>query len=174
VFKLNYLWYTGLVPELYKRKPNIKCKVCATPIYRRPAEISVNRGRVFCSVNCCGIFNRKEIPCAMCGKLIMAGLNKKTCSRGCANKYRTGIKYKMGRPSKSKVRSQQLLKIRLLKERGKKCERCNYNKYEILQIHHKNRDRNNNELSNLELICPNCHYEEHFLKNSWLKNNIEK
>jgi len=80
----------------------------------------------------------------------------------------------MGRPSKSKVRSQQLLKIRLLKERGKKCERCNYNKYEILQIHHKNRDRNNNELSNLELICPNCHYEEHFLKNSWLKNNIEK
>ena len=25
------------------------------------------------------------------------------------------------------------------------------------------------KLDNLELICPNCHCEEHFLQNSWLK-----
>ena len=104
----------------------------------------------------------------------MASLNKKTCSRACANKHRTGIKYKLGRPLKNKVKTQQLLKMRLLKERGRKCERCNYNKYEILQVHHKNRNRNNNNLDNLELICPNCHYEEHFLKNSWLTKKLEK
>ena len=73
-----------------------------------------------------------------------------------------------------KVKSQQAVKIRLLENRGKKCERCNYEKYEILQVHHKDRNKNNNELNNLELICPNCHYEEHFLKNSWLRNKIEK
>ncbi|MDD5721002.1 MAG: HNH endonuclease signature motif containing protein [Candidatus Pacebacteria bacterium] len=160
--------------EAYKRNPNTNCSICKKEIYRRPSEIAANKGRVFCSPACYGISLRKEIPCSMCGKLILTGLNKKTCSRSCANKYRTGIKYKIGRPSKSKVKSQQLLKLRLLKVRGKKCEKCDYDKYEILQVHHKNRDRNNNELKNLELICPNCHYEEHFLKNSWLKNKLEK
>lgn len=160
--------------EQYKRKPNTKCSVCGKEIYRRPSEIKANRGHVFCGLSCYGISLRKEIPCLVCGKLILAGFNKKTCSRACANKYRTGIKYKLGRPSKNKVKSQQLLKLRLLEKRGRKCERCDYDVYEILQIHHKDRDRNKNELENLALICPNCHCEEHFLKNSWLKNTLEK
>lgn len=160
--------------EQYKRNPNTFCIVCNKEIYRKPSQIKRNKSGVFCSMDCYGVSQRKEKPCVVCGKMIMSKFNKKTCSRSCANKYRTGIKYKLGRPSKDKVKSQQILKIRLLKERGKKCERCDYAKYEILQVHHKNRDRNNNELNNLELICPNCHYEEHFLKNSWLKNNLEK
>ncbi|MEI7709345.1 MAG: HNH endonuclease [bacterium] len=103
----------------------------------------------------------------------MAGFNKKTCSRACANKNREGIKYHLGRP-KDKVKSLQSLKLRLLEARGQKCERCEYKKYEILQVHHKDRDRNNNNLANLALICPNCHYEEHFLEKSWLRKKIEK
>ena len=99
--------------------------------------------------------------------MILAGLNKKTCSRSCANKHREGIKYKIGSP-RDKVKSQRAIKLRLLKERGEKCERCIYDKYEILQIHHKDRNRKNNNLENLQLICPNCHFEEHFLGKSWL------
>ena len=76
----------------------------------------------------------------------------------------------MGCP-RDKVKSQQALKIRLLKHRGNVCERCSYNKFEILQVHHKNRDRNNNDLKNLELVCPNCHFEEHYLEKSWLNRN---
>lgn len=168
------LWYTGLVPETYERNPNIKCVVCKKPIYRRPSQIERNEGRVFCGTICYGISLRKETPCTVCGKPIMASLNKKTCSRACSNIHRTGIKYKLGRPTKDKVKNQQALKIRLLEARGKKCERCDYNKYEILQVHHKNKDRNNNNLDNLELICPNCHYEEHLLEKSWLRARIEK
>ncbi|MEX2029204.1 MAG: HNH endonuclease [Candidatus Paceibacterota bacterium] len=130
-------------------------------------------GRAFCTLECYGISQRKEIPCAICKKPILAGLNKKTCSRSCANVQRTGIKYHLGSP-RDKVKSQQALKIRLLKERGKKCERCDYDKYEILQVHHKDKNRNNNNLENLALICPNCHYEEHFLEKSWLRIKIEK
>lgn len=117
---------------------------------------------------CYGIARRKEKPCVICGKLILSKFNKKTCSRTCSNKHRLGIKYKIGRP-KDKAKSQRLLKLRLIKERGKKCERCDYKKLEILQVHHKDRNRNNNDLENLALICPNCHYEEHFLEKSWLK-----
>lgn len=159
------------MPEQYKRNPNTNCVVCNKPIYRRPVEIK--RGKVFCSSICYGISQRKEIPCLVCGKLMLTGLNKKTCSRSCANKHRAGIKYKIGRP-RDKARTFRTIKLRLLEERGSRCARCAYNKYEILQVHHKDRNRNNNKLDNLELICPNCHYEEHLLEKSWLKNRVEK
>ena len=161
------------MPELFKRHSNTDCFVCHKLIYRRPSEIRANKGRIFCSSICYGISQRKEIPCVVCGKAILAGFNKKTCSRKCSNINRAGIKYKIGSP-KDKVKSQQALKLRLLEERGIKCERCKYEKYEILQVHHKDRNRTHNNLGNLELICPNCHYEEHFLEKSWLRNRLEK
>ncbi len=157
------------MPEYYIRNPNTKCLTCNNPIYRRPLEISKNRGKVFCSQGCYGKYNRKENPCLVCGKPILASANKKTCSRACANKHRIGIAYKMNQP-RDKVKSQRSLKMRLLEQRGIVCEMCEYNKVEILEVHHKDRDRNNNELENLALICPNCHAEEHFLKKSWLKS----
>lgn len=143
--------------------------MCGKAIYKRPIEIKRNNGRVFCSVGCYGISCRKEKPCVVCGKLILAQLNKKTCSRSCANVHRAGIKYKLNSP-RDKVKSRRALKLRLLKLKGKLCERCGYQKFEILQVHHKDRDHMNNDLDNLELICPNCHYEEHYLEKSWLKN----
>ncbi len=76
----------------------------------------------------------------------------------------------MSRP-RDKVRSYKMLKIRLLKIRGVICERCGYDRHEILQVHHKDKNRSNNDLDNLELICPNCHYEEHYLEKSWLKES---
>jgi len=156
------LWYTGLVPELYKRNPNVECLVCGKEIYRRPVELERSNHRAFCSSACYGKANRKETPCVVCSKMIMAGANKKTCSRACANIHRTGLKYRVG-GSKSKVKSQKALRIRLLKARGQCCERCGYNKVGVLQVHHKNRNKHDNSLENLELICPNCHYEDHFL-----------
>lgn len=154
--------------ERYTRKPNSECSVCGNLIYRRPSQVRMNNGRVFCSQACYGISNRKEIPCAICGTTILSGQNKKTCSRSCANKLRSGIKYGQGR-RKDKVKSYQTLKIRLLKSRGKACERCGYHKYEILQIHHRDSNRLNNTMHNLELVCPNCHFEEHYLEKSWLR-----
>ena len=155
--------------EEYKRNPNIKCVICGKDIYKRPSQIERNNGQVFCSQACFGLSCRKEIPCIVCGKLILAGANKISCNRSCANKHREGIKYKINCP-RDKVKKQQALKIRLLKERGGYCARCNYKRFEILQVHHKDRNKNNNEMNNLELICPNCHCEEHYLEKSWLKN----
>jgi predicted nucleic acid-binding Zn ribbon protein len=159
------------VPEKYTRHPNSSCIICGKQVYRRKIELEKNNGRVFCSSKCYGKACRKEIACLICKKPILSGANKKTCSRTCANKHRIGIKYKLGAPRKDKVKSYRALKLRLAKARGQKCERCGYSKYDILQIHHKDRDRSNNELDNLELICPNCHYEEHFL-NRETRNNL--
>ena len=155
--------------ESYKRKPNTACLICAKPIYKRPVEIK--RGRVFCSSECYGIANRKETPCIVCGTPILASANAKTCGRACANKHRTGIRYKIGSP-KDKVKDQRALKLRLLASRGERCERCKYDKKEILNVHHTDRNRKNSDLSNLELLCPNCHAEEHYLKDSWISDTL--
>jgi hypothetical protein len=153
------------VREKYLRKANANCLVCGKPFYKRPGQMQINKGRVFCSPACYGISCRKEKPCVVCGKPVLASLNKHTCSRSCANKNRTGICYRTG-ARKDKVKTQRLLKARLLKDRGMICERCNFEKTEILQVHHKNRDRNDNRMENLELICPNCHYSEHHMRRS--------
>jgi len=159
--------------ERYTRNPNTTCGMCNKAIYKRPSQIKLNDGKAFCSTECYGISCRREKPCIICGKMILASFHKKTCSRSCSNKNRAGIKYGQNRPN-DKARSQEVLKLRLLELRGLKCERCGYSKYEILHVHHKDRNRSNNDFSNLELICPNCHFEEHYLEKSWLKDKFKK
>jgi hypothetical protein len=150
------------VNKPYNRTPNKECLVCGRRVYRRPVELKLNKGRVFCSSACFGFSCRKERPCTVCGKSILASAHKKTCSRACANIHRAGIRYRIGKP-RDKTKTQPALKKLLADIRGKVCERCSYSVYEVLQIHHKDRNRENNSLSNLELICPNCHFEEHYL-----------
>lgn len=149
--------------EKYIRKPNCNCKICNKEIYRRPFQIK--RGNVYCSQDCFGKSCEILVTCVICGTEFQKGLHKKTCSRACANKLRIGIKYnQIGRPTKDKVKSVKALKERLLKLRGHKCERCPYSNIKILNVHHKIRraDGGTDELDNLELICPNCHAEEHY------------
>lgn len=58
----------------------------------------------------------------------------------------------------------------------KKCERCGYDKHpEILEVHHKDRNRDDGNPNNLELLCPNCHTEEHYLGSDgrFRRNNIK-
>jgi hypothetical protein len=152
------------VSESHTRKPNTSCSICAKLIYRRPGELEKSSNHSFCSSACYGKACRKERPCIVCGTLILAGANKKTCSRACANKNRAGIHY-TGRAPKDKVKTQRILKARLFALRGKRCERCAFSVYQVLQVHHKDRSRSNNTLINLEILCPNCHASEHYVKN---------
>ena len=49
----------------------------------------------------------------------------------------------------------------LIKLRGRKCECCNNTNWLghpiNLEVHHKDGDKTNNSLDNLQLLCPNCH-----------------
>lgn len=44
---------------------------------------------------------------------------------------------------------------------GEKCNRCGFNNKKALEVHHKDRNRKNNNIKNLEVLCANCHSIEH-------------
>ncbi len=63
------------------------------------------------------------------------------------------------------------IKPHLIQDRGHKCQGCKLSFWRDkdipLEIHHVDGDRTNNDLSNLSLLCPNCHA----LTDSWRKPN---
>lgn len=150
-----------------KRKTNCVCTVCSKSIYRRPVHLS--NGPVFCSSACFGISQRKLRQCPIC-KGNYTGY-KKTCSRKCANKQRTGIKYtRLG--LFDRAYQGRLIKEKVAADRNGLCERCGEPNYSILQVHHK-KERyrgGTDDLSNLELLCPNCHATHHLGKSLWRAN----
>lgn len=151
-----------MVKESFIRKPNSNCKICNKEIYRRPSQLT--KGNVYCSQSCYGKSCVILVSCIVCSIEFNKLSNKKTCSRACANKLRIGVKYNQGRPYKDKVTTIRALKKRLIEERGGKCARCVYSKTHILEVHHKIRRAagGTDDIENLELICPNCHAEEHY------------
>jgi 5-methylcytosine-specific restriction endonuclease McrA len=78
---------------------------------------------------------------------------RKFCSIECVNKPKKEI----WNPTFQSVRKNMLVR-NLIKE----CERCGYNEVAaVLGVHHKDRNRKNNAIENLEVLCPNCHSIEH-------------
>ena len=53
-----------------------------------------------------------------------------------------------------------------------KCEICDLNDKRLLVIHHKDRDRDNNNPSNLQTTCYNCHRLIHWTHMNKLKNKL--
>lgn len=58
-------------------------------------------------------------------------------------------------------RTKESIKKNLIQLRGHKCEKCGLSEWRnqpiSLELHHIDGDRCNNELENLQLLCPNCH-----------------
>lgn len=110
-----------------------------------------------------------SLRCPVCEKEFETQENhprqKTTCSHACANTYfRSGENNPNYREEVSSTYRQ--LALRHYK---KVCNKCGYCKIpEILQVHHIDRNRRNGVLSNLEVLCPNCHQEEHFKNNDGL------
>ena len=67
----------------------------------------------------------------------------------------------------------------LIALRGRKCECCGITEWMgqpiNLEIHHKDGDRTNNSLENLQLLCPNCHsYTPTFAKSGDKRHKTEE
>ena len=66
-------------------------------------------------------------------------------------------------------RKVESLKIHLIKLKGHQCEKCCLKTWQeqpiLIEVHHLDGDRTNNNLDNLELLCPNCHAQTPTFRN---------
>ena len=132
------------------------CKVCESPFTHIASR--ANKAK-YCSTKC---YNKSQINrgavehiCAHCEKVFLDSPSRKRkyCSKICVNKANKNV----WKPDFSTVRKQMLNRNML-----QKCARCGFDKViNILGVHHKDRNRANNNLNNLEVLCPNCHSIEH-------------
>ena len=146
-------------PNPIQRKGKVKqCLHCGKDFYSKPARVGTSR---FCSSYCVGKHNTTgkvstfDVVCIQCGNEFTyetrSKVPKKWCSRACRTKHRLlNVGNMEGR---KRFSSKGLIK---------QCEKCGYDEEpRILGVHHKDKNRLNNDDSNLAVLCPNCHSLEH-------------
>lgn len=131
----------------------------------------IKNKRKFCSQSCSGEYNNRKYPkrkrrdklekCLNCEKPLNSR-QIKFCSKGCSVKYSWNI-------TVSKIENgdtslyESTYKKYLIYKYGDKCMKCGWNEINPItgivpiQLEHKDGNSENNELNNLELLCPNHH-----------------
>ena len=108
------------------------------------------------------------LRCATCDKMVIksptALKRSKTgnvyCSRSCSNTKNNSL-FKSGENHPNYTTGSSSYRNRKLKESEGHCERCGFSILCVLEVHHKDGNRRNNDIENLELLCRNCHGIEH-------------
>lgn len=126
---------------------------------------------------------RTKVKCAYCGKEFLR-LNSKLnnsksglyfCSRECkdtAQSLKSGDNFKSLRPEHYGSLFGDYRKL-AFKNYPHKCAVCGYDEDErILQVHHKDENREHNNLENLIILCPNCHWKITLHLYTLTKDNI--
>lgn len=120
-------------------------------------------------------------PCEQCGVVFSPNPEAKVNARWCSVKCRQKAKHirsyeKKGYDQKGENNNAYKNGIGTYSEKGfeelgRMCNRCGSE--ENLCVHHKDENRQNNELTNLEVLCRSCHAKEHQLhKNFTTKTKV--
>lgn len=142
---------------LYQRiKIKTNCLICKKEFFHISSR--ANKAK-YCSRLCyhCSQKNRgfTQYTCNHCGMNFndSASTKRKYCSKTCVNKTIKSI----WQPKHTTVRK-KMIGLGLIE----RCEKCGYDEFkQILGIHHKDKNRNNNSKENLSVLCPTCHSLEH-------------
>lgn len=111
--------------------------------------LNKRKGLKFCSSKCRNAFNAYKW-CVKVNKFEKPGVGSGGNQEGENNHaYKNGIKS---------------YRKRALKTKNNKCEICGELNNEKLLVHHKDHNRKNNELHNLEILCNRCHREHHNIR----------
>ncbi|MGE5438002.1 MAG: hypothetical protein ACM3O3_12355 [Syntrophothermus sp.] len=152
---------------------NIKCDFCNNIFKRKSSHVNSNKKnnyKNFCSKECFSQYSKNKlrkgsmiINCKQCNKTVKKQLSdyKKSksgnmfCSHRCSQLYnsKTDRKHPFYKNGKSSYRN------KALKYLENKCSVCGYDIVKILEVHHKDKNRENNDISNLDILCPTHHNE---------------
>lgn len=162
------------------QKPPINCFVCGKVF--NPTRWQKSQ---FCSHSCGTKHQMAQKPkpatnlkCAYCGKEFYRAPNKqkaKTNNYFCCKLHKSlAQRLDGGLPEimpEHYGKSNKYRRIAYIHKGFIKCELCGYNEFtKVLEVHHKDRNRKNNKVENLQVLCPTCHRVEHYN----LRNNNKK
>ena len=160
-----------------RKAVRVNCGVCDNSFLARPIWIKNGRGK-YCSQACSSKarIRRVELVCALCEKRFFRHPSKLAssvhkiyfCSRSCKDKAQSldgGVKDIQPSHYGNGVSCYRDIALRNLEQ---KCK-CGFSFLGLLAVHHRDGDRKNNDLSNLEMVCPTCHNIRHMTmtKRGW-------
>lgn len=93
-----------------------------------------------------------QIKRSKCGKIY--------CSRSCANSENN--KLRKGNKNPNFKTGISIYRKTKLEVEDNKCFDCSNGDYRVLEVHHIDGNRKNNNLDNLVILCANCHLIRHF------------
>lgn len=97
-----------------------------------------------------------EHKCEFCGKIMTSKYASgrfcdEQCYRKFVAKFNSEVRFK-------DAKRNDTYRALAFRHYSHKCAVCGYKEcVDILEVHHKDGDRNNNALDNLVILCPNCH-----------------
>ena len=154
--KLNKMGYYVIPKNSYTQK---KCLSCNETFDSLKSD-----NRKFCSQSCSVTFNNKKRKnvktCVNCGDVI-ENKGKKFCKLECFFEYQQSKQFELIEEGELTLYSRNYKKY-LIHKHGEKCMECGWcevNKHtgrDPIELEHNDGNSENNELSNLKLLCPNC------------------
>lgn len=153
---LNKNGYSYLIEQKEKRI----CLNCGKEI-----NVTKKSEKKFCNNSCAAKYNnhkRKKIRlCLNCGKELDCK-QKKFCSNTCGSFYKRKLIFKKIENGDCSLPGKNY-KNYLIHKYGEKCMKCGWNEVSEyskkipIELEHIDGNSENNNLSNLKLLCPNCH-----------------
>lgn len=145
------------------------CANCGTEkvVQKKQANTNIKNGwKHYCSSECMkqSRMSHIKLSCSYCGKEVKrttAEYNKSKsgnvfCSSSCAAKTNNiGVAHNY-------IDGSNTYREKALKHYGSECSVCGYNIESVLEVHHRDSNRKNNKLKNLDVLCPTHHREYHY------------
>jgi hypothetical protein len=155
------------------KQVEVVCSQCGIVFLRLKKQftrdIKTGTKKFYCSKTChtLGRKNGKIFICKVCSKLFYRNPSqtKKTktgdlfCSKQCSNIRNNGLRSGEDHPGYKTGKA--IYRKRALEKYGKVCTipECGYDVEAVLQVHHRDGNRNHNKVENLDVLCPTHHWE---------------
>lgn len=96
--------------------------------------------------------------CPVCNKEFTRTVSEPTvtCSYSCSNTY-----FRSGENNPNWGGGERAYRKRALSHYGSKCSKCGIEDTRVLEVHHINHNRDDNNIDNLIVLCANCHLITH-------------